>query len=386
MASTYRIHCYAKALTQEGLPLKVISTKSEIKYTGRSINYKSEFDGIPYHILFNHGKFNSKWVSYLWAELNSFFLLFYCILNFRKFEVLLLYGMGVLPRLILIPFMYCLGKKIYLEINEYPYSTEGSKFTRIKIVRKMLRWLTLKCIIPRMDGLIVISENLKTIVNRYAPSTPVLKVPILVDLNRAHSIKKSLRPHPNPYLFHAGSLSIQKDGIIKVIEAYAKAAKALKPLQLDLILTNKKTFNSVWQSIEKILMDHDLYDHLKITGYLSEKELHSYMHHASALVINKPLTFQNTYNFPTKLGDYLLSASPVVLAAEGIEANNFLYDKVNSLVVLPDDVEGIKNALIFCCTATKIANSIGKSGRKTALEHFDYKQHSLRIKNFFSIQ
>lgn len=384
MASTYRIHCYAKGLLQEGLSIKVISTKSQIKYKGKSINYKSVYDNIPHHILLNYGNFKSRWIGYLWAELNSYLLLFYCIFNYKKFDILWLYGMGTIPRLILIPIMHGLGKKIFLEINEYPYSTEGNKFTRITTVRKTLQWLTLRQIFPKMDGIIVISENLKAVVKRYAPSTPVLKVPVLVDVSRTQPLTMGTPPHPNPYLFHAGSLSIQKDGIIKVIEAYAKAATILKQssIRLDLILTNKRTFQPVWHSIEKILIDYDLVEQLKITGYLSETELHGYIQQASALVINKPSTFQNKYNFPTKLGDYLLSGRPVILAAEGIEANNFLHDNINSIIVPPDDVESIKNALIYCCLNPIKADKIGKAGRQSALDYFDYRKNSLQIKNF----
>jgi len=292
--------------------------------------------------------------------------------------------MGLIPRLLPIPIMHFLGKKIIVEVNEYPYSTEGNKFTRITIIRKTLRWATLRWVIPKMDGIVVISENLKEVVNQYAPSVPVLKVPILVDVSRGYFTSFEKSPHSHPYLFHAGSLSVQKDGIIKVIEAYAKAATLLKKssIQLDLVLTNKKTFPKIWQSIEKILIEYNLIDRMKITGYLSETELHDYIQHASALLINKPSTFQNKYNFPTKLGDYLLSGRPVILAAEGIEANNYIYNKVNGFVVPPDDVEKIKNTLIWLFQNPLKANDIGKVGRQTAIDYFDYRKNSLQIKSF----
>lgn len=384
MASAYRIHCYAKGLHEQGVPIKVVSAKTQAEYSGRRFNYKSIFDNIPFHVILNHGPFKYKFISYLWAELNSYFLLFYCIINFRRFDILWLYGMGLIPRLLLIPIMHFLGKKIIVEVNEYPYSTEGNKFTRITIIRKTLRWATLRWVIPKMDGIVVISENLKEVVNQYAPSVPVLKVPILVDVSRGYFTSFEKSPHSHPYLFHAGSLSVQKDGIIKVIEAYANAATILKQssIKLDLILTNKTTLSHVWKTVEKILVDNNLLSHLKITGYLSEVELHQYMHHASTLVINKPHNFQNKYNFPTKLGDYLLSGRPVILAAEGIEANNFLCNKVNGFVVPPDDVEKIKDTLIWLFQNPLKANDIGKTGRQTALDYFDYQKNSLKIKSF----
>lgn len=385
MASTYRIHCYAKGLQELGVPIEVVAANSLNKYPGKTFNYHSEFKKVPYTILWNRVNFQTIWLGYLWAEIKPYILMIHSILTCKRFDIIWIYGIGLIPRLILVPFMHFFNKKVLLEVNEYPYGLEGNKITRIPIIRKVMQWATFRWIFPQLDGIVVISENLKKTVNYYAPHVNVIKIPILIEPSRAHSpLSSKKKPHPHAYVFHAGSLSIQKDGIVKVVEAYAKAATQLKKssIRLDLILTNKKTSPEVWNTIKKILFDHHLLDHLKITSYLTELELHAYLRHATALIINKPSTFQNTYNFPTKLGDYLLSGRPVIVAAKNVELNNYLSDNVNSRITSPNHVEEMCNALTTFCRDQGKASAIGAAGRQIALDQFDYRKNAFEIKDF----
>lgn len=387
MASAYRIHCYAKGLKENNVKVDVVSAKSLSKRPGKGFLFKGTNEGIPYTIVLNTDD-SGKLMKYLWMEMKHYALMAHCLFTIRKYDVLWLYGMGLFPRLILLPVLRLAGKKVVLELNEYPYSTEGNKLTQIPFVRKSLQWLTLKLVFPLMDGVIAISENLKSLVKANAPKVPVLKVPVLVDVNRSDldSVGERTSPHSNPYMFHAGSLSEQKDGIIKAIEAFALAAKELKTkgIKLDLVLTNKKTLPALWARIEAILQEHDLLQHLVITGYLNDSQLHHYLQHAAVLLINKPPSFQNKYNFPTKLGDYLLSGRPVIAASEGTELNQFLQDGKDSRVVPPNDAQAMATAIIDFCLDTEKARYIGEAGREAALLSFDYRRNAQRITDFLN--
>lgn len=136
MASTYRIHCYAKALQEGGVEVICIQVKK--KLPGTNWYNAGTYDGVPFVAILIREQFKNRWLNYLWADLNSYFLLWNSILTSSKYEVLWLYGIGTIPRVLLIPILHLLGKKIVLELNEYPYSTEGNKYTRIPIIRKML--------------------------------------------------------------------------------------------------------------------------------------------------------------------------------------------------------------------------------------------------------
>ena len=390
MASTYRIHCYAKALQLEGVHVEVISAESEIKLDGRSLSYGGNRDGIEFKILWNKGGLQTFFFKYLWSELKAYIFALYNLFTFSKYDVLFLYDCPSIPALLLIRFCKLLNKKVVLELNEYPYSTAGSRVTRIKRVNQFLKWVTLKFVLPSTDGIVCISEALAGLVHENAPKTLVLKVPILIG-DQKETIKEfklvdNLLSRNDKYIFHAGSLSEEKDGIVKMVAAFAKAANSLKikGLKLNLLLTNKKTQKDVWNNITAILKNNNLSDHLIITGFLSEGELNYCLQNASVLMINKPISKQNKYNFPTKVGDYLNSKTPVVIAAKGLELNNYITNGKEAIVVSPDDINEMARNIFNLLLDSNENKRIGMKGQGCAQKNFHYSAHSKNITQFLT--
>lgn len=352
-------------------------------YSGKQFGYRSSHEGVPFTIVWNQKRSTNNWMNYLRAEINPYLLLLHCLFTIRQYKVLWLYGMGFVPRLILLPLLHLAGKKVILELNEYPYSTEGNKYTRIPVIRKLLQRGTLRWIFPQLDGVVVISENLKKVVEQYGKKAKVLKVPILLDSAKNKEYDgNSKRPLNYPYLFHAGSLSEQKDGILAMVKGYIIAAKQLKEddIYLHLVITNKASH--VWDEIEALLKEAGLKERLVVTGYLQDKELQHWMRNATVLLINKPPSFQNQYNFPTKLGDYLLSGRPVIVAAQGIELNHYLKDGENCFVVYPNDTAAMAEKIIVIMKNPEITEILGKKGKNNAKCNFDYRVYSRKIKSF----
>lgn len=387
MARTYRIHCYAKSVLEAGGEILVVSTKAQKKLAGKSFFFEGLKEGVPFKILWNKGKIKNNILSYFWAQLNSYVLVFYLIFNYRKFDTVWLYGMRILPRLILTFILKILDRKVVLELNEYPYSMEGNMLTRkIPWLNKLMAMLTWKLVIPRFNGITSISQNLSKKVYSINDRIPVIEVPILIDSknNSYKSLNSNFKKEK--YIFHAGSLNPTKDGIIKVFEAYCIAAKKLRESDIDLkfYLTNKKTQKDIWKPIEQVLESNGLMDNLKITGYLSYDDLFNYLGGAECLVINKPKNLQNKYNFPTKLGDYLLSKTPVIIGAENIEVNKFIFHNENGIVTSPDDSQAMAEAIVKLCLNRELAKQIGQRGFDTAIKHFSYSKYGETLISFFS--
>lgn len=385
MASSYRINCYAKALYEQGMNVEVISTFPHQRYIGKRWGYRGKHGDIGFRIVWNVSRPKNQWLNYFLLEAKSYLLLLHSLLTLRQYDVIWLYGMGFLPSFFLLPLLHLARKKVVLELNEYPYSTEGNKFTRIPFVNGLLQKCTLSYVLPQFDGIVAISENLKKVAKRDESNNNILKVPILLDIARfEYNEEQKERPLVHPYLFHAGTLSERKDGIIAVINGYIKSALELKKIgiTLKLVLTNKSS--RVWNDIEVLLKEANLFDHLVVTGYLRESELSNWLKNSSALVINKPATRQNKYNFPTKLGDYLLSGRPVIVASQGMELNNFLVHQVNCILAIADNSDSISDAINELVLNPNLAGLIGSNGRKSALDIFDYRVHSERLKIFLS--
>lgn len=384
MARAYRIQCYAKALHHAGNSCTIVSTRTGKKMAGKPLLHKDSYDKVDFEAILNASSFKGQILTHLWQELEAYFLLAYLLFRFKKFDTIWLYGMGFIPQVLLLLSMRLLNKKVVLELNEFPYATERTRLTKINWFNKLLQKLTINHILPNFNGIVAISESLFQVARKAIGEKKVLKVPILVN------VEKSVGPTtdfsdgiPKNYIFHAGSLSVQKDGIFNIVEAFILAHKQLETqdIKLKWVITN--TASQVWGKIEKILKEAGLFEHLIITGYLNEDELNKWMSHSEVLIINKPDSFQNKYNFPTKAGDYLLSGQPLILASADQEINRFINDGKQGLIVAPNDSKSLADSIVRLVLNPELAQKIGAKGRELVLTSFDYRVHAERISTFF---
>lgn len=385
MAATSRIRCYAKALQEEELQIEVVATNGLSPQPGKRFILKGEHENIPFTLLLNMAKFGNRWLNYAWSSIKTFLLVFHTIFTMHRFDVCIIYVSDAWPKVLLLPFLKIADKKIVLELNEYPYAAEGNKITRYTPVKRYLRWITFTFIFPMLDGVLAISERLEQTANHNTKKAYILSIPILTDkLRKIEKTDKKLKIS-KPYLFHAGSLSEQKDGIVEVFEAFALAHQKLKEkhgCELTFYLTNNTTQPETWQKIETILEEYGVEEFVKVTGYLSEEELKEYESGALALILNKPSTFQNLYNFPTKLSSYLSSGSPVIVAANDLELNRFLKQGKNAFVVAPDNSTAMAEEVMECYEDPFKAKQIVEEGVKTVEQNFYYMRHSRRLADF----
>jgi glycosyltransferase involved in cell wall biosynthesis len=380
LARAYRIHCYAKSLIDQGVKVDILTTKSNFDESKNRLNIKGEFQGVPFINILNF-KSRSTFLSFVLNELSTFFLHIHLLLKAKEYDVVLLYGGGLIPNIIFIPFLKLLNKKVYLELNEFPYSTAGNTYTSVKWIRKIMVFFYLRVHLPLFNGVICISDNLMNIVKQYSPKMPNINVPILI-LNNEYKIEEK---KSEKYIFHAGTLNEKKDGIISVFKAYVNAANRLKnEHNIDLLfyITNKNTDIKTWNSIIEIFKKANMESNLIITGYLDETSLHTYLANATLLVINKPDTFQNRFNFPTKFGDYLLSKRPVIVSVEHGQIKKYLTNNINSIVIEKENIDEMASSIYdLVCDPVK-ADMIGQNGYKTAVDFFYYKQYGQALKNF----
>lgn len=385
LAGTSRIRCYAKALLEQGDEVEVVSPRNVQPLPGRKWLFADEREGVRFRLISNREASRNRWGRYAWAYAAPVVLLLHTIATLRQSDVFFLYaGDTAATRFMMMLFLRAGGKKVILELNEYPYATEGSKITRLPGVRKVLTTFTLRAIFPLAHGAVVISKALEEVVAAYSPKAKSLRIPILAERLPLSLTGQGVQ-RENVYIFHAGSLSEQKDGILAVFEAFARAHHRLYDLygiRLKFYLTNNITQPQTWQSIETILARHALQNDVVITGFCEEDELDRLVGSALALIINKPDHFQNRYNFPTKLGVYLASGRPVIFAGSGLEANHYLRHEVNAIVVPPDDSEQMAEAVVRCYCEPEFAEKIGKGGAETVEQHFYYRQYGSRLSEF----
>ena len=368
MAATNRIKCLAKAYLSQGVDCKVIVFSRNfinLDFPGIGV-----FEGIPYEYV---GGFTKRAIGFLFGKVQSFILQIRFLLLLKKRLnandiVYAFLGTKNLIRKIMIGIVH--NRKAYYisELCEYPFGT-GLE-TRLSIKR---RQYALSHLFPRFDGVVAISDTLVQLAKAYCSSKcSIVKVPILVDFNQ-YNLPDTSKDEAVPYIFHSGTLSEQKDGILGMIEAFGLAMDRLQ-YPIRFILTGKMEQSPHHFQIQQLIDKYKLQNSIIFTGYLSNEDLQKYLSKASLVILNKYPTQQNQYCFSTKLGEYLAAGKPVIITKVG-EAMNWLTDKKNAYIIEPYDVELLSNTIVHAYENEKERRMIGDNAKVLCKKVFDYHNY-----------
>lgn len=380
MAATNRIKCYAKAILSQGLSCEVlIYTRTEIYgKSPKNTTSKGNYEGIPYKYMANSPQrkpnvFLRKVCDYL-DRLHIFIYLFK---NLKKGDVVFCFSPGTLFISLIIWLAHLKKAKFIKELCEYPYGT--GKETKMSIIK---RKYLLNRQFPTYDGIIVISDNLFTLASQYSSkSCKIIKIPILVDFEKFYLEDQSDEAE-TPYIFHAGTLYEQKDGILGMFEAFGKASEIISK-DIHFICTGIPQQSPHHQAIQKIIDYYKISDKLTFVGYLYSEQIKEYLSKATLVFLNKHPNQQNTYGFSTKLGEYLAAGKPVIITKVG-EAMNWLKDGESAYIVKPDDTDLLAQAIVNAINDPEKRKMIALNGQKVCKECFNYRNYGEKLQLFFN--
>ncbi|MBR4131178.1 MAG: glycosyltransferase [Bacteroidaceae bacterium] len=381
MAATNRIRCYARAIKEGGLDCEVLIFRRTEIYGQKPKNTigQGAFNGIAFRFIGGTPLRGSHvFVRQANDRLDIWRTKRYLKRNLQKGDVLFFY----MDRSVELTLMYMKvahgkGALCVRDLCELPYGTGAETKKSIR-----LREITFTKQFPKLDGIISISDSLLNLAKKYSsPTCEHIKVPILVDYNQYYLPDKS-NSVETPYIFHAGTLYEQKDGILGMIEAFGEVTQILKtPIKFISTGDINKTHEYEKRQIEKMITRYHLENKLQFTGYISSDELKDYLSKASLVVINKYSTQQNDFCFSTKLGEYLAAAKPVIITNVG-EAMNWLTNGLDSIIIEPGDKQALIQAIVHVFSNPIEAQKIGRNGRNTCLNSFDYRVWSYPIVEF----
>ena len=108
-----------------------------------------------------------------------------------------------------------------------------------------------------------------------------------------------------------------------------------------------------------------------LVGYLSRAELLALYERAHALLIPLFDDQRSRARFPTKIGEYLAAARPVVTNSVG-EIPRYFTDGVDAIVCPPGDPVAFGRAIADLLSDPARAALIGRRGRRVAETRFHY--------------
>ncbi len=377
LASTVRIHLYAKGFVESGHKVFIIIPRPYEKYGKTPKNTESY--GFVDNIEFKYSALTTRRSRHFLVRqaVDIFALLNAAILTFkrRKQTDIILVVSNNLIQILLFKLMALITNKVIIqEKSEFPFI-----FQKQLPLNSIYQKLYVKYVYKLFDGLIVISKSLENFfISKIARRAKILHVPIIVD-SQIFTSDSECQQLTNE-ITYAGVLNQSKDGILDIIRAFCMLNQTFK--EKKLILMGDIEASECKEDIYQVISGNNLKEDVIITGYLPRTEMVERLKRADVLIVAKPAGLQSEHSFPTKVGEYLATGKPVVLTNVGC-INQYLTDGENAFIAEPDKIESLYSKLMEVYSDYKRSIEIGRKGQEIAMNQFDYKTQTQVIIGFF---
>lgn len=366
-ALTKRFHLYAKGLVENNQEVEILIPKPTDSIN-KPLNNRvfGVSDNVNYKYFWKYTTRSNSFLIRRWHDFFGVFMTGIYLIN-KKPEIVITSTFSNMAFLYWKLITVFLSIKLIREKNEIDYSTFPS------LTKKQIKRARYENVI--FDGFLFINKQLKDYTeNILKIKKPSIIIPILVKdfCNKESEIKRKT-------ILYSGTYVERKDGIITLLRAFSKLVRLDKDLKL--ILTGSPEKSPDYKLIMQIIKDINLGKHIKFTGYINDNDLQQLINISEVLIVTKPDNRQNRYNFPTKLGEYLITGRPVLSTKVGVIGD--LFNDGENIFFTEFDVDSIANKIQYILENVKIANKIGENGRKFALEQFNYINHTKKMIAFF---
>ena len=381
MAAVSRIKSYASAIKEGGVEVEILIYRRTEAYGCdiRNINIFGNYNGVPYHYIPNTTlRSRFRLIRFVYDKCDQRKAGNYLKRMLKKGDVLFFYMAGRADLILrYMNIAHKCGVFCVHDLCELPYGAGIETENTIK-----MRKFSLSQVFPLFDGVVSISDTLMELAKQYTkPSCLHIKVPILVDFNQFYLADKSVKAQV-PYIFHAGTLYQQKDGILGMIEAFGKAKQRIN-FPIKYILTGELSASSHPDKLKALIRRYQLEDSVEFVGYLYRDQIIKYLQSASLVISNRPKSQQDYYGFSTKVGEYLASGTPLLTTNWG-EAMNWLEDGKSAYIVEPENTDALADAIVQVFNNMDESRKIGLAGQEVCRKCFDYRNWSKPLVEFLN--
>lgn len=366
-APSNRVHLYCKALKYEkGFPF-VINLHSTFTKP-QKFNYLGRYDGVPFYYA---QKTPLREKKFLIRNLNKIKGLFNTVFILRRLKKkhhfkVLFFTTNTWDEFILFFFLKIMKIAVVRECNEIPSFIMDEK----KAVYFHKLYLKLK--LKMYHNIIVISDHLNSFYSSMFPKDRIFQIPILVDMNRFKNVETKV--HSGKIITYIGYMGGNKDGLENLISSMTFVTNKNKKTVLHLVGSAPEEDMIRLRNKVKTL---GLCDTVIFLGKKNAEEIPSILLNSDLLVLARPDNKQAKAGFPTKLGEYLASAKPIVITITG-EIPKYLKDKESAYLSKPDDIHDFADKINYALS-DKNAEKIGKEGFKIANNNFNYQLYGKKL-------
>lgn len=364
MAPTTRIIAYCKGLKENGVTSEIYSFASLVDNQG--IPLKGDIFGVPfkhshlwhskknklYKFLFDRPKIMANCIKDIIAS-NKKEPFDFILLSFDEIPLLKYY----------VPRLKKKGFRLLFIGDEYP---EPIRQLKTEVPSDMIEQY--KKIYRQIDGRILMTEALQNFYDSNICPKPTFIMSNILDEDRFSIIKK----HTNfkPILVYMGNMALAKDNVDNIIKAF-NIIKAEFP-DLELHLYGSPCDNDK-KTVMNLILSLNLENRIFFKGRIGYKEVPQTLCDATILVTSQPNTKRAEGGFPTKMGEYMMSHTPMLVTDVG-EIHNYVQDGVTTFMVPPEAPKAYADKLRYILTHQEVAEEVADNAYKYAVNHFGCKQ------------
>lgn len=380
MAAAKRRLCYAKGLISEGYKIDVLICQKCFEVEDDDgMSEKGIYNGIDYLYICGKYKHEKKYkilrgIDYFLGDYIRSFI--YAVKNIKEREIVYIYAYPIFLQILIICASKIKKAKIIKETCEHPSALGNVN----SLWHKICKWFEYKFVMPQYDGFIVISRALCDFVEKYkSKKAKYIVIPILVeDLLENKVLCQLKNEYKVPYIIHTGTMLEQKDSISKILHAYARLKRELNT-KCRLVFTGPQATSkcSYLPMIKKLGIENDV----DLLGLVSSDQIAILQYFATMTIIYKSDNLQTRNCFPTKLGEMLISGTPVITTTVG-DANLYLENEKSAFIFEPDDEDTLLKYIKLILTNSDIAKKVGSAGRQVALKYFNPLYQGKRMADF----
>jgi glycosyltransferase involved in cell wall biosynthesis len=216
------------------------------------------------------------------------------------------------------------------------------------------------------DAMIGISDHLYKLVKKITEDRiPCYLIPITVNLKYFKNIAPSVEKD-HLKIFYGGSFG-EKDGLEYLISAFDEVSKIHKNVELIFTgLGHKQDMDKIFAQIEKATNKN----RILYKGFLGTDEYYQLLNDCDIFCMTRINSKFANAGFPFKLGEFLASGKAVIATSVG-DVPNYLFNDINALVIHPNSVDEIIDALLLFIEDPEKRVALGTEARKTAERCFD---------------
>jgi len=229
------------------------------------------------------------------------------------------------------------------------------------------------------DHFVAISEQLyeRAALNA-KDKVPVSLIPITVNLNYFRSNGYQTDKN-NLKIFYGGSYAV-KDGLKYLIDAFDVVSKKNEGIQL--ILTGSAPIKSDLEEIKTKIDRITAKDRIRFMGFLKTGDYYKLLNSCDIFCMTRINSIYANAGFPFKLGEFLAAGKAVIATKVG-DIQNYLFNDINALLINPDSVEELSEAIMAIINNPEKIKSLGPEARKTAETYFDSEKVSMKLLSIF---